>query len=117
MALFVEVNSVEKGCKVIINIDHIMEIAPMKGGGCTLFTLDGASTAGKTSMRVTDSYEMFKQFAMTTVSGDMIKDRISKINASVPDEMKSPVAIEKLKSTKKSGMTSTSDIGFDIPKL
>jgi hypothetical protein len=118
MSLFVEVDSVEKGCKVIVNIDHILEIAPMRDGGCTLFMLDGASTAGKTSMRVKDSYELFKQFAMQTVTGDMIKDRIQKINASVPKEMKSPVAIEKeAKQSKKGGMVTSSDLNYEIPKL
>jgi len=105
MALFVEVSSVEKNCQVIINIDHILEIAPMKDGGCTLFMIDGASTAGKTSMRVKDSYDMFKQFAMQTVSSDMIQDRIQKINAKVPAEMKPPA--------KRKAMDDT----FDIPKL
>ena len=105
MALFVEVSSVERGCQVIINIDHILEIAPMKDGGCTLFMIDGASTAGKTSMRVKDSYELFKQFAMQTVSSDMIQDRIQKINDKVPTDMK-PV-----------GKRKSMDETFDIPKL
>ena len=104
MALFVEVSSVEKNCQVIINIDHILEIAPMKDGGCTLFMIDSASTAGKTSMRVKDSYDMFKQFAMQTVSSDMIQDRIAKINEKVPADMKP---------TKRKVMDET----FDIPKL
>jgi hypothetical protein len=105
MALFVEVDSIERGCQVIINIDHILEIAPLKNGGCTLFMIDSASTAGKTSMRVKDSYDMFKQFAMQTVSSDMIQDRIQKINAKVPADMK-PVTKRK-----------TMDESFDIPKL
>ena len=33
MSLFVEVNSVDKGCPVIINLDHIIEIAPLATGG------------------------------------------------------------------------------------
>jgi hypothetical protein len=104
MALFVEVESVERGCQVIINIDHILEIAPLKHGGCTLFMIDNATTSGKTSMRVKDSYEMFKQFAMQTVTSDMIQDRIQKINAKIPAEMKS---------AKRKAMEES----FDIPKL
>ena len=118
MSLFVEVESVEKQCKVIVNLEHVVEITPFKetvGGGCSLVLADG--NGGRSTMRIKDSYAIFKQFAMQTVSGDMIKDRIQKINASIPDEMKSSVAVEKSKSTKKSGMTTTSDIGFDIPKL
>jgi hypothetical protein len=118
MSLFVEVESVDKGCKVIINLEHVVEITPFKetaGGGCSLAFADG--NGGRSSLRIKDSYAVFKQFAMQTVSGDMIKDRISKINASIPDEMKSPVAIEKAKSPKKGTMMTTADLGFDIPKL
>jgi len=78
-SLFVEVNSVEKGCPVIINLDHIIEIAPLASGGCALFTLDGAGMNSKNSMRVTDSYEQFRQFAMQTVSVEDIERRFPKI--------------------------------------
>jgi len=75
MALFVEVDSVEKNCKVIINLDEVMEIAPLLAGGCDLFFSDSAAVGGKRAMKVTDSYELFKQFAMTTVSSDDIAKR------------------------------------------
>ena len=68
MSLFVEVHSVEKNCQVIINLDHVVEIAPLKDGGCALFMTDGAGMNSKNAMRVTDSYELFKQFAMQTVT-------------------------------------------------
>jgi hypothetical protein len=84
MSLFVEVNSVEKGCPVIINLDHIIEIAPLAQGGCALFTLDGAGMNSKNAMRVTDSYDQFKQFAMQTVSADDIARRFPKVT--VPAE-------------------------------
>jgi hypothetical protein len=84
MSLFVEVNSVEKSCPVIINLDHIIEIAPLATGGCALFTLDGAGMNSKNAMRVTDSYEQFKQFAMQTVSVEDIARRFPKVTA--PDE-------------------------------
>jgi hypothetical protein len=29
MSMFVEVNSVDKGCPVIINLDQVIEIAPL----------------------------------------------------------------------------------------
>mgnify|MGYP003350542808 CR=1 FL=1 len=78
MSLFVEVNNVEKGCPVIINLDHIVEIAPLASGGCALFMTDGAGMNSKTAMRVSDSYELFKQFAMETVSADDIRRRFPK---------------------------------------
>ena len=75
MSLFVEVESVEKKCKVIINLDSVMEIAPLLAGGCDLFFSDQAAVGGKMSMKVKDSYELFKQFAMQTVSSEDIAKR------------------------------------------
>jgi len=81
MSLFVEVNSVEKGCPVIVNLDHIIEIAPLASGGCALFTIDGAGMNSKNAMRVTDSYDQFKQFAMQTVTAEDIARRFPKVSA------------------------------------
>jgi hypothetical protein len=78
MSLFVEVNSVEKGCPVIINLEHIIEIAPLAAGGCALFTLDGAGMNSKNSMKVTNEYSEFKQFAMQPVSVEDIARRFPK---------------------------------------
>ena len=75
MSLFVEVNSIEKGCPVIINLDHIIEIAPLAAGGCALFTLDGAGMNSKNALKVSNNYSEFKQFAMETVSAEDIAKR------------------------------------------
>jgi hypothetical protein len=75
MSLFVEVNSIEKGCPVIINLDHIIEIAPLAAGGCALFTLDGAGMNSKNALKVSNSYNEFKQFAMQTVTAEDIAKR------------------------------------------
>jgi hypothetical protein len=75
MALFVEVESVEKNCKVIVNLDEVLEIAPLTSGGCALFFSDSAAVGGKTSYKVKDDYDQFKQFAMQTVSADDIAKR------------------------------------------
>ena len=72
MSLFVEVNSVEKQCKVIMNLDDVAEIAPLQSGGCVLFLSNGAT------YKVTDSYELFKQFAMQTVTPDDIAKKFPK---------------------------------------
>lgn len=75
MALFVEVTSAEKNCPVIINLDHIVEIAPLVEGGCALFTTDGAGMNSKSAMRVKENYDQFKQFAMQTVTAEDIQKR------------------------------------------
>lgn len=73
MSTFVEVNSIEKGCPVIINLDHVVEVAPLAAGGCALFFSDGS---GKYNVNVSDSYDLFRQFAMQTVSSEDIEKRI-----------------------------------------
>jgi len=79
MALFVEVDSVEKGCKVILNLDTVSEIAPFSMGGCHLFLNDGRI------YKVKDSYELFQQFAMQQVSADDIAKKFPK--AKLPKDM------------------------------
>ena len=79
MGLFVEVESVEKNCKVIINLDEVLEIAPLVEGGCALFFVDGASVGGKTSYKVKDSYDAFKQFAMETVSAADVAAKVKSL--------------------------------------
>lgn len=81
MALFVEVESVEKNCKVILNLDEVIEIAPLRDGGCAIFFSDSAAVGGKTSIKVKDSYDQFKQFAMQTVSTDDIAKKIKSLKA------------------------------------
>lgn len=73
MALFVEVESTDKGCKVILNMDEVMEIAPMATGGCHLFLSDGRI------YKVKDNYPLFQQFAMQTVSSEDITKRIKSL--------------------------------------
>ena len=97
MSLFVEVTSVEKGCPVIVNLDHIVEIAPLVEGGCALFTADGAGMNSKSAMRVKENYDQFKQFAMQTVTAEDIERRFPKNTKKQP----APVA----------------DIPLEIPKL
>jgi hypothetical protein len=79
MSTFIEVFSVEKNTKVIINLDSILEIAPLREGGCNLFFPDAAAVGGKNSMKVTDSYTMFQQFALQTVSPEDIATRIQRM--------------------------------------
>jgi hypothetical protein len=87
--MFVEVNSLEKQCKVIINLEHVSEIAPLAAGGCAIFIPDG--TGGAVALKVSDDYSVFKQFVLETVSADDIAKRFPK--------------------------TKVKDLSLDIPKL
>ena len=84
MSLFVEVDSLDKGCKVILNLEVVAEIAPLVTGGCNLFLSDGRV------YRVKDSYDMFKQFAMQTVSAEDIAKRFPKVSSKVIKDLDIP---------------------------
>ena len=76
MSTFVEVNSIEKGCEVIINLDHVIEIVPLTNGGTMLVFQDAM---GKYDVKVSDSYALFRQFALQTVSPEDIQRRIESL--------------------------------------
>ena len=102
--MFIEAQSVDKNCPVIVNLDHIIEIAPLTAGGCALFMADGAGVNSKTSIRVRDNYDMFKQFALQTVTAEDIARRFPK--ATLGPETSA-------KSKDKKNLTPE----YDIPKL
>jgi hypothetical protein len=77
MALFVEVDSVEKDCKTIVNMDEVNEIAPFAAGGCALFFNSGHI------YKVKNSYDQFKQFAMETVTADDIAKKVKSLKGTV----------------------------------
>ena len=70
MSTFVEVNSIEKQCQVIINLDQVIEIVPLANGGTMLMFQDAM---GKYDIKVSDSYALFRQFALQTVSAEDIQ--------------------------------------------
>lgn len=109
MSLFVEVHSTEKNCPVIINLDHVVEIAPLAAGGCALFTADGAGMNSKNAMVVKNDYNEFKQFAMQTVSAEDIARRFPKVTVAPEAEQK-----QETKSSKKKDPV---DAPLEIPKL
>ena len=90
MALFVEVDSVEKNCPVIINLDQVLEIAPLVSGGCALFFADSASVGGSKTYKVKESYEQFRQFAVQPVSAEDIAKRFPKAKPNKPIEYDIP---------------------------
>jgi len=90
MSLFVEVESVDKNCKVIINLDEVVEIAPLIEGGCAIFFTDSAGMNARSALRVKDSYTQFKQFVMQTVSSDDIAKRFPKKKESASTDLEIP---------------------------
>ena len=90
MSTFIEVFSIEKNTKVIINLDSILEIAPLRDGGCNLFFPDAAAVGGKNSMKVTDSYALFQQFALQTVSPEDVLTRIHNLQPESQVERRGP---------------------------
>jgi hypothetical protein len=79
MSLFVEVDSIDKSCKVIINLDEVVEIAPLIEGGCAIFFADGAGMNSRSAIKVKDEYSLFKQFVMQTVSADDISKKVKSL--------------------------------------
>ena len=85
MSLFIEVESVEKGCKVIVNLETILEIAPLLEGGCALFYSDASAVGGKSPMKVKDNYTHFQQLAMQMVSSEDIAKKVKSLKAVAMD--------------------------------
>jgi hypothetical protein len=78
--LFVEVDSVEKNCKVIIDLEKVIEIAPLVTGGCALFfSKDPMIDPARLAVNVKNGYDEFKQFVVQTVSVDDITKRIESL--------------------------------------
>lgn len=76
--MFVEVNSVApKNCKLIINMNYVLEVAPLVSGGCVISM--GAQEAGTSrTITVSDDYSEFKQFVLQTVTAESIEKRFPK---------------------------------------
>lgn len=96
MSLFVEVDSIEKGCPVIVNLDQVVEIAPLHAGGCAIFFTDGAGMNSKSAMRVSNEYSEFKQFVLQTVSAKDIEQRFPTKKKSVSTGVEDSIQIPKL---------------------
>ena len=119
MSIFVQVNSVDFGCPIILNLDEILQIVPLREGGCAIFTPDAAAVGGKSSFKVSDSYELFKQFVVQTVTPDDIANRIAKLNIGVKEQHprfisdnEEPVVVKRPvgRPPKSSGMVTSADI-------
>ena len=84
MSIFVEVKSIApKPCTLIINMDYVLEIAPLVVGGCVITM--GAQEAGSSrTITVSDDYSAFKQFVLQTVTTDQIEKRFPKVSKKDP---------------------------------
>lgn len=114
MAYFVEVNDIDKGCPVIINMDAVMEIAPINSpAGCEITFLEqddvdalrrekiltAAAVRGRRVMRVSEPYTLFKQFVIQQVSAE----DIARVNGRIKETKKEKAPVN--------------DILAEIPKL
>jgi len=91
--LLCEVTSVEKDCKVLLNMDLVVEIAPLKSGGTAVFFADSAAVNGKIAIQVKESYDMFKQFAVHTVSSDDIARKIAGMKSPTMERVELPTSL------------------------
>jgi hypothetical protein len=88
--LLVEVESVERNCKVLINMDLVVEVVPLMAGGTTLFFTDSAAVNGKTAYQVKDSFSQFQQFAMQTVTADDVAKKVKTLKGAASQELEIP---------------------------
>lgn len=130
MSTFVEVFSLEKNCQVIINLDTVMEIAPLREGGCILYFPDSASVNGRAAIKIRDSYMLFKQFVLETVSAEDIARNVARFQhiekepypqTNLPPEPekrgrgrppKSAEPVAQPAAPQTSGMVTTADLGL-----
>lgn len=76
--MLIEVNSVEKNCPVIINLDHVLEIAPLAAGGCMVkMVYDGGKNPR--DFRVSNEYKEFKQFVLETVTTSQVSNKVKEL--------------------------------------
>jgi hypothetical protein len=90
--MFIEVNSLTpKNCKIIINIENVIEIAPLVAGGCVLYfsTLESGSPR---TITVKDDYSMFSQFVLQTVKAEDIARKFPKVNKKEDTNIKSELS-------------------------
>jgi hypothetical protein len=86
MSMFLEVTSLSpKACKLIVNLENIVEIAPLVSGGCVL-SFNQIESGGIRTVTVADEYSMFKQFVLQTVSAEDVA-RIAKKVGTVKKEV------------------------------
>ena len=105
--MFIKVKSREKQCDVIINLDHVVEISPLRDGGCAIrFVYDGDVTAkaGYREILVDNKFTEFEQFVLETVTTETMSKKVQELKKQQ----------EKLGAKEKIDLKTNID---DIPKL
>jgi hypothetical protein len=77
------INNRNEDFKILINMDVVTQIKPLKVGGCQLFFQESGDVAKNNTLIVKESYDMFKQFAMQTVSSEDIAKKVKTLKATV----------------------------------
>jgi hypothetical protein len=82
--MLIQVKSREKRCDVIINLDHVMEIAPLQNGGSAIrmvYDGDVTSKTGYREIHVDNPYTEFLQFVLQTVTTDSVSKKVKELKA------------------------------------
>jgi hypothetical protein len=82
--MLIQVKSREKHCDVIINLDHVMEIAPLQDGGTAIrMVYDGdiTSKVGYREIHVDNKFSEFQQFVLETVTVDTVSKKVKELKA------------------------------------
>lgn len=80
--MLIKVKSREKLCEVIINLDHVIEIAPLRDGGCAIrLVYDGDITqkTGYRELHVDNKFTEFEQFVLQTVTVDTVSKKVQEL--------------------------------------
>ena len=80
--MLIKVKSREKQCEVIINLDHVMEITPLRDGGSAIrFTYDGdiTSKTGYREIFVDNKFTEFEQFVLQTVTTESVSKKVQEL--------------------------------------
>lgn len=108
--MLIKVKSREKQCEVIINLDHVIEITPLRDGGSAIrFIYDGDVTS-KTGFReifVENKFTEFEQFVLQTVTEESVSKKVAELKKQQ----------EKLGPKEKVALKKGSDDELEIPTL
>jgi hypothetical protein len=80
--MLIKVKSREKQCDVIINLDHVMEISPLRDGGTAIRMLYDGDITQKTGYReiyVENKFSEFEQFVLQTVTTDVMSKKVEEL--------------------------------------
>jgi hypothetical protein len=84
------INGKNEDFQILINMEVVTQIKPLKVGGCQLFFQESGDVAKNNTLIVKESYDMFKQFAMQTVTADDIEKKVKSIKNTQQPTVKLP---------------------------